>query len=83
MVDTNKVIGFYEDAFGNEINVYEQVPKYTVGYEGFLFEGDSDGYNEYGYDRFEDAIALYHAYGDMITIKDNEYGVIFSHGEWN
>ena len=51
MIDTNKVIGFYTDVFGSEISEYEQVEKYTVWYEGHLFEGDSDGFNEHGYDR--------------------------------
>ena len=84
MVDnTNKVIGFYTDVFGNEIDVYEQIHKYTVGYEGFLFEGDSDGYNEHGYDRLEDAMELYYAYGECKSIKDNEYGIVFAHGEWS
>ena len=83
MIDTNNVIGFYTDVFGNEINVYEQIERYTVCYKGYLFAGDSDDYNEHGYDNFEDAIALYHAYGDMIHIKDNEYGVSFDCGEWN
>ena len=39
MVDTNKAIGFYTDVFGNEIDEYERVEKYTVWYEGHLFEG--------------------------------------------
>ena len=28
-------------------------------------------------------LVIYHAYGDMIHIKDNEYGVSFDNGEWN
>ena len=83
MVNTNKEIGFYTDVFGNEITEYEQIERYTVWYEGYLFDGDTDGYNEHGYDRFEDAIALYHAYGDMIHIEDNEYGLSFDYGDWN
>ena len=83
MLDTNKAIGFYTDVFGSEIGEYEQVEKYTVWYEGHLFEGDSDGFNEHGYDGWEDAIALYNTYGDMIHIKDNEYDVTFEYGEWN
>ena len=83
MIDTNKAIGFYTDVFGSEISEYEQVEKYTVWYEGYLFEGDSDGFNEHDYDRWEDAIALYNTYGDMIHIKDNEYAVTFEYGEWN
>ena len=83
MINTDKVIGSYIDVFGNEINEYEQIERYTVWYEGHLFEGDSDGLNEHGYDKWEDAIALYVAYGDMIHIKDNRYDVTFDCGEWN
>jgi len=83
MINTNKVIGSYIDVFGNEINEYEQIERYTVWYEGYLFEGDSDGLNEHGYDKWEDAIALYVACGDMIHIRDNRYDVTFDYGEWN
>lgn len=83
MINTNKVIGSYIDVFGNEINVYEQIERYTVWYEGHLFESDSDRLNEHGYDKWEDAIALYVAYGDMIHIRDNRYDVTFEYGEWN
>ena len=57
--------------------------RYTVMYEGFIFEGDTDGLNFHDYDRWEDAISLYNFYGDMIEIKYNEYDVVFSHGEWS
>mgnify|MGYP003293095316 CR=1 FL=1 len=83
MINTDKEIGFYEDVFANEIIVYQQKCRYTVWYEGHLFEGDTDGLNEHDFDKWEDAIALYHAYGDMIHIDDNEYDVTFAHGEWN
>lgn len=83
MVNTNKVIGFYTDVYGNEVNEYEQVKKYTVWYEGYIFNGDSNGINEHGYDRWEDAVSLYYAYGDMIHITDNEYDVTFEYGDWN
>ena len=83
MISTDKEIGFYTDAFGNEITEYEFIEKYTVWYYGRLFEDDTDGYNEHGYDKFEDAIELYHIYGDIIHIKDNEYGLSFDYGEWN
>ena len=82
MINTEKVVGFYTDVFGNEIDEYEQIERYTVWYEGHIFEDDKDGFNEHGYDRWEDAIALYHTYGDMIHIKDNEYDVTFEYGEW-
>lgn len=83
MINTDKVIGFYTDVFGNEIDEYEQKAKYTVWYEGYLFEGDTNGYNEHDVDSWEEANALYDVYGDMIHIHDNEYGVTFSHGDWN
>ena len=34
MINTNKKVGFYTDVFGNEIDEYEQIEKYTVWYEG-------------------------------------------------
>ena len=83
MINTDKVIGFYTDVFGNEIDEYEQIERYTVSYYGYIFEGDNAGYNEHRYDNFDDAIALYNIYGDMIQIKDNEYNVVFNAGEWN
>lgn len=82
MINTNKVIGFYTDVFGNEIDEYEQTTRYTVWYEGRLFEGDTDGYNEHGYDSWEEAIELYYGYGPMIHIRDNQYGITFAYGEW-
>ena len=70
-------------SYGNEIDEYEQTERYSVCYEGKLFDGDKDGYNEHGYDRWEEAIAIYHTYGDMIHIRDNEYDVSFDYGDWN
>ena len=83
MINTDKIIGFYTDVFGNEIDEYEQIERYTVSYYGYLFEGDAPGYNTHGYDNINDALALYNEYGDMIQIKDNEYDVVFESGEWN
>ena len=83
MLNTDTVIGFYTDVFGNEVDEYKQTKRYTVWYNGFLFDGDTCGYNEHEYNRFEDAISLYDTYGDMIHIKDNEYDVSFDCGEWN
>lgn len=83
MINTNKVIGFYTDVFGNEIDEYEQIHRYTVWYERHLFAGDCDGINEHGFDSWEDAISLYYEYGDMIHIRDNLYDVTFEYGEWS
>ena len=30
MINTNNVVGFYTDVFGNEVNEYEQINRYTV-----------------------------------------------------
>ena len=58
--------------------------RYTVSYEGYLFYGDNEnGWNHHGYDRWEDVQSLINAYGDIIEVTDNEYGVPFAHGEWN
>ena len=83
MIESEKIINTYTDAYGNEIDEYKQIKRYTVWYEGYLFDGDTEGYNKHNYDKFEDAIALYNQYGDMIHIKDNEYDVVYEYGNWN
>ena len=83
MVNTQKVVGFYTDCFRNEITEYEQIEKYSVCYKGYLFVGDTDGYNVHGYDRWEDAKAIYDAYPELVSIHDNEYGVTFAKGDWS
>ena len=83
MIDSNRVIGFYTDVFGNEIDEYEQIERYSIRYEGYLFDGDSEGFNEHGIDKWEDARAIYDAYPDIISIHDNQYGCTFSNGEWD
>ena len=56
--------------------------RYTVSYEGYLFVGDSDGLNFHDYDRWDEVSSLIDAYGDIIHVHDNEYGISFGHGEW-
>lgn len=56
--------------------------RYTVMYEGYLFYGDSDGLNMHDYDRWDEVQGLMWAYRDIITVRDNEYGVTWSNGEW-
>ena len=83
MVNTEKVIGFHTDMFGNEIDEYEQIEKYTVCYEGYIFDGDNvEGYNRHNYDRFEDAIWVYNNYPG-VSIHDNEYDVTYEDGDWH
>ena len=85
MINTTKEIGFYTDIFGNEITEYEQIERYTVRYKGHIFVGDTDGWNSFNTDKWEDAIEFYHAYSDAteVSIKDNEYDVVFEDGEWS
>lgn len=73
-------------------NHWHNVP-YTLCYEGFLFDGDTDGWNAHEYDRWEDAVSILNSYkhyveeGQMdMYIKHNEYGVTLSYNpnskEW-
>lgn len=85
MVNTEKVIGFYTDVFGNEIDEYEQIERYTVWYKDCIFEGDKDGWNSAGFDNWKDAYSFYQSFGVPFNgyIQDNEYGCTFANGEWN
>ena len=85
MIKTNKVIGFYTDAFGNEIDEYEEIERYEVCYNGHFFDGDRDGWNGYKCDEWETAKGVYDffvAKGVECHINDNEYDVVFCDGEW-
>lgn len=85
MINTEKVIGFYTDCFGNEIDEYEEIERYTLCYKGYIFEGDGDGWNSHNYDRWEDVKSVYDFYRDEsngMYIEDNQYGVTFKDGDW-
>ena len=58
---------------------YEPEFKYTIAYEGALFEGDSDGYNEHYTDSWNECVSLLNAYGDDVRIRiyDNKYNAVY------
>lgn len=83
MINTEKVIGFYTDVFGVERDIYEQTYKYSVCYKGALFEGDTDEWNEIGFDSWEKAKEIYNMLnGKDVYIMDNEYDCTFRNDEW-
>ena len=48
--------------------------RWTLHYEGFLFEGDSDGWNHHDFDRYEDVMGIikfYKNYGMRFWLDDN------------
>lgn len=63
----------------------EQTEKYTVHYKGYIFDGDTNEWNSFSTDKWEDAIEFYNAYSNdtEVCIKDNEYGVTFANGDWS
>ncbi len=59
--------------------------KFTINYKGFIFDGDSDGWNSRECNELEYAMAVYDVYADEeneMYITDNEYGVTFRNGDW-
>ena len=85
MIQTDKVIDWYEDEYGNEVDIYEEIEKYTVCYNGSVFVGDDEnGWNEFNTDSFKEAIGFYNTYSDVmdVYIQDNEYGIIYQYGDW-
>ena len=58
--------------------------RYDIVYEGYLFEGDkTKGLNRHEVDNWDEAIGIYNAYPDIVTIIDNEYDMHFEKGEWS
>lgn len=56
--------------------------RYTVIYKGYLFFGDHNDRNFHDMDDWGEVHSLMDAYPDIITVKDNEYGVTWANGEW-
>lgn len=57
--------------------------RYTVMYEGYLFDGDAEeGLNMFDTDSWQEVSELINAYGDLINVRDNEYDVLWANGEW-
>lgn len=57
-------------------------PRYTIMYEGYLFDGDTTGLNVHDMDSWSDVQGVIDAYGEIVEVQDNEYGVTWSHGSW-
>ena len=55
--------------------------RYTITYKGYLFYGDSDGWNEHDYNDWSEVHSLIVFYPE-IEVRDNYYGVYFKDGEW-
>ena len=55
--------------------------RYTIHYEGYLFYGDSDGWNHHDYDRWDDIAGIVEVYLG-VWVEDNYYGVRFANGDW-
>ena len=55
--------------------------RWAIGYEGFLFEGDSDYINVRDCDSLEEAMSIYNRYPE-IQIFDWLEGAVFCNGEW-
>ena len=66
----------------DDLDNFDNSKRYSIIYEGYLFEGDSKGMNRHDFERFDDALEIYHHYGDIIQIDDNYYGVSLIGGEW-
>lgn len=75
---TDRVVDSYVDVFGNEIDVYEEVCRYVVGWEECGEWVKHECKNE------RDAWDLYYAHeNDRARLYDNQYGISFYDGEWD
>ena len=75
------------DDYYDEMNEYfDSLPiHYSVTYFGAIYDGDSDSYNKYETESFDDAMRIYRdvvQYDKNAYLDDNIYGVTFRDGEW-
>lgn len=62
---------------------WELVPRFTVAYDGYLFDGDADGLNVHELDSWDEVRGIIDAYGDTVEVTDRELEITWSHGAWS
>ena len=81
--DYNFMDDYNYDYDGCDEESFAHEPGYTIIYEGHLFEGDKpEGLNFHDMDNWDEVHSLMVCYHDVITVKDNCYGVMWKDGEW-
>lgn len=55
---------------------------YKIMYEGYIFDGDTDGLNVHYYEDWSDVKSLLDYYGDIMTVEHVISGAVWEDGEW-
>ena len=56
--------------------------EYKVMYEGYIFDGDTDGLNVHYYEDWSEVKSLLDCYGDVMTVEHVISGAVWEDGEW-
>ena len=51
-------------------------------YEGYIFDGDTDGLNVHYLEDWSSVASILDYYGDCITVEDLISGAVWEDGEW-
>ena len=65
-----------EDSYGGEGSHYK------IMYEGYIFDGDTDGLNVHYLEDWSSVTSILDYYGDCITVEDLISGAVREDGEW-
>lgn len=56
-------------------------PTYTIIYEGYLFDGDTEGFNKHDYNSWDEVKSILENY-PSVTVRNNVWGIYLVNGEW-
>lgn len=56
-------------------------PAYTIIYEGYLFDGDTEGFNKHDYNNWDEVKSILED-NPSITVRNNVWGIYLVNGEW-
>lgn len=56
--------------------------EYKVMYEGYIFDGDTDGLNVHYYEDWSEVKSLLDYYGDVMRVEHVISGAVWEDGEW-
>lgn len=56
--------------------------EYKVMYQGYIFDGDTDGLNVHYYEDWSEVKSLLDYYGDVMAVEHVISGAVWEDGEW-
>lgn len=73
---------YAEDDLLREDSYEGEGSRYKITYEGYIFDGDTNGLNVHYLEDWSNVASILNCYGDCIMVEDLISGAVWEDGEW-